>query len=151
MMSTFGGFLEDEFDDAVQDDNGNLYCIGTNHSKYQDSRLWISKINNNGDSVWNYYSDSITSKGSSITIINDQLIFCGSLNPVQVGNIIPKSYYLVGAIDSNKNALFNADFSYVSENMESCVEVIKKQNSNNYYLISNIHHNNQNKIFNSDY
>ena len=33
--------------------------------------------------------------------------------------------------------------------MESCVEVIKKQNSNNYYLISNIHHNNQNKIFNS--
>ena len=61
-----------------------------------------------------------------------------------------KSYYLVGAIDSNKNALFNADFSYVSENMESCVEVIKKQNSNNYYLISNIHHNNQNKIFNSE-
>ena len=150
MMSTFGGFLEDEFDDAVQDNNGNLYCIGTNHSKYQDSRLWISKINNNGDSVWNYYSDSLMSKGRSITIINDQLIFCGSINPVQLGNIIPKSYYLVGAIDSNKNALFNADFSYVSENMESCVEVIKKQNSNNYYLISNIYHNNQNKIFNSE-
>ena len=62
MMSTFGGFQEEEFYDVAQDNNGNLYCIGTNHSKYQDSRLWISKINNNGDSVWNYYSDSLMSK-----------------------------------------------------------------------------------------
>lgn len=149
-MNTFGGNLEDDFKDAVQDNNGNLYCIGTNNSKFQDSRLWISKINNYGDSIWNYYSDSLMSNGRSITIINEKLVFCGSRNPIQVGNVIPKSFYLVGAIDSNKNELFFADFNYVSESVESCVDVIRKQNSNNYYLISNIHHNNQNKIYNSE-
>ena len=83
-MNTFGGNLEDEFKDAVQDNNGNIYCIGTNNSKFQDSRLWISKINNYGDSIWNYYSDSLMSNGRSITIINEKLVFCGSINPIQV-------------------------------------------------------------------
>ena len=54
---------------------------------------------------------------------------------------------MVGGIDTAGNHLFYADFNYYSESGQSCVEVIKKPSSNNYYLISNIHQFSNNKIF----
>ena len=66
---------------------------------------------------------------------------------IRIVNIIPRTYYLVGGIDTAGNHLFYADFNYYSESGQSCVEVIKKPSSNNYYLISNIHQFSNNKIF----
>ena len=66
---------------------------------------------------------------------------------MQPTNIIPRTHYIVGGIDTAGNQLFYANFNYYSENEQSCVEVIKKPSSNNYYLISNIHQFSNNKIY----
>jgi len=148
MMKTYGGPEEDEFQDIKQDHEGNLYCIGTNESQHQNPRLWISKINQLGDTSWNYYSDSLYSTGKSLTVINEKIVFCGSKKPIQPTNIIPLSYYLVGAVDTLGNELFySPTLPYVSQQNEACVGLIRKQNSNRYYLISNIFYNNKNKVF----
>ena len=47
-MQQFGGGLNDVFSDINEDVNGDLYCIGTNESIYQNNRLWISKLDQNG-------------------------------------------------------------------------------------------------------
>lgn len=150
MMNTYGGNQEDQFEDIAQHSNGNLYCIGANNSIDQNTRLWITAIDMNGDTLWNYFSDSLSSKGKSVTLINNEIIFCGSKTPIQPTNIIPKTYYLVGGLDSNGMELFYANYNYYCYNEESCVEVIKKPLSNNYYLLSNIHYNNQNRIYSSE-
>ena len=66
-MKTYGGNMEDEFEDVIQSKDGNLYCIGNNKSAKPAPRLWISCQSENGDTLWNYYSDSTYSTGRSIT------------------------------------------------------------------------------------
>ena len=146
-MKTYGGNLEDKLEDIVQSEDGKLFCIGSSYNFNLEPTLWITSCKENGDSLWNFYSDSIFSNGKSITKINNQIIFCGSIHPMQPTNIIPRTYYLVGGIDTAGNHLFYADLNYYSESEQSCVEVIKKPSSNNYYLISNIHQFSNNKIF----
>lgn len=150
MMNTYGGNQEDRFEDITQHSNGKLYCIGANNSIDQNTRLWITAIEMNGDTLWNYFSDSLSSKGKSVTLVNNEIIFCGSNTPIQPTNVIPKSYYLVGGLDINGVELFYADYDYYYYNEEACVEVIKKPLSNNYYLLSNIHYNNKNRIYSSE-
>ena len=48
-MKQFGGDLNDVYSDINEDVNGDLYCIGTNESIYQNNRLWISKLDQNGE------------------------------------------------------------------------------------------------------
>jgi hypothetical protein len=146
-MKTYGGNLEDKLEDIVQSEDGKLFCIGSSYNYNLEPTLWITSCKENGDTLWNFYSDSISSNGTSITKINNQIIFCGSIKPIQTTNIIPRTYYLVGGIDTAGNQLFYANFNYYTENEQSCVEVIKKPGSNNYYLISNIHQFSNNKIF----
>ena len=150
MMNTYGGNQEDRFEDITQHSNGKLYCIGNNSSIYQNSRLWITAIDINGYTIWNYLSDSLYSKGKSITLVDNEIIFCGSKTPIQPTNIIPKTYYLVGGLDSNGVEMFYADYNYYYYGEVSCVEVIKKPLYNNYYLLSNIHYNNKNRIYSSE-
>ena len=146
-MKTYGGNLEDKFEDIIQSDDGKLYCIGSSYNFNPEPTLWISSCKENGDTLWNYYSDSVSSSGKSITQLNNQIIFCGSIHPIQPTNIIPRNYYLVGGIDTSGSQSFYAGFNYYTEYEHSCVEVIKKPNSNNYYLISNIHQFSNNKIY----
>lgn len=146
-MKTYGGNLEDKLEDIVQSEDGKLFCIGSSYNFNLDPTLWITGCKENGDTLWNFYSDSILSNGKSITKIGNKIIFCGSIQPMQPTNIIPRTYYLVGGIDTLGNQLFYANFNYYSQNEQSCVEVVKKPSSNNYYLISNIHQFSNNKIY----
>lgn len=149
-MNTYGGNQEDKLEDITQHSNGNLYCIGTSNGIDQNSKLWITAIKMNGDTLWNFYSDSLNSIGKSITVVNNKIIFCGSSQPFIPINIIPKTYYIVGGLDTNGVGLFNADYNYFSYSDISCVEVIKKPLSNNYYLLSNIYYNNKNRVYSSE-
>jgi hypothetical protein len=137
-MKTYGGNMEDEFEDIIQSENGNLYCIGNNKSVKPEPRLWISCQSKNGDTLWNYYSDSTFSTGKSITKIEEKIIFCGSVKRLKINNTTANLYYLIGGIDTLGNDLFHANYNYFSKIEESCVKVIKKSNSNNYHLISNL-------------
>ena len=121
--------------------------VGANDSYFNEPRLWINCSEENGDTIWNYYSDSSFSYGKSITKIEEKIIFCGNKSPVLQTNLLPRSYYLVGGIDSLGNLIFQADFNHYSEITQSCMKVIKKPNSNNYYFSANINQNNFNKIY----
>ena len=146
-MKTYGGNLEDKLEDILQSEDGKLYCIGSSYNLNLEPTLWITSCKENGDTLWDFYSDSISSEGKSITQIDNKIIFCGSTHPIQPTNIAPRTYYLVGGIDTSGNQPFYADFNNYSENEQSCVEVIKKPNTNNYYLISNIYQFSNNKIY----
>ena len=69
------GKSKDRFEDITQHSNGKLYCIGANNSIDQNTRLWITAIEMNGNTLWNYFSDSLSSKGKSITLVNNEIIF----------------------------------------------------------------------------
>ena len=149
-MKTYGGNMEDEFKDIIQSKDGKLYCIGNNKSAKPDPRLWISCLAENGDTLWNYYTDSTYSSGRSITKVGEKIVFCGSVKRPRINITTANSYYLIGGIDTSGNDLFYADYDYYSELEESCVKVIKKTNSNNYHIISNITYLNENKIFHAE-
>ena len=80
-MKTFGGSQKDSYSELIEDETGNLYCVGTN-TKNNEEKLWISKINLNMDTAWNYYSDTTNSYGKSITKIGNKLIYCGNHTPL---------------------------------------------------------------------
>ena len=42
-------------------------------------------------------------KENQVTLVNNEIIFCGSRTPIQPTNVIPKSYYLVGGLDINRS------------------------------------------------
>ena len=150
-MKTYGGNMEDEFEDIIQSENGNLYCIGNNKSVKPEPRLWISCQSKNGDTLWNYYSDSTFSTGRSITKINEKIIFCGSIKRLKINNNTAKSYYIIGGVDTLGNELFYADYDFYTDQEESCVKVIKKSNSNNYHIFSNISAPVYNKVFHAEF
>ena len=150
-MKTYGGNMEDEFEDIIQSENGNLYCIGNNKSVKPEPRLWISCQSESGDTLWNYYSDSTFSTGRSITKINEKIIFCGSIKRLKINNNTAKSYYIIGVVDTLGNELFYADYDFYTDQEESCVKVIKKSNSNNYHIFSNISAPVYNKVFHAEF
>ena len=148
-MHQFGGDLNDVFSDINEDVNGDLYCIGTNESIYQNNRLWISKLDPNGDTLWNYYLSDTNSFGQSLTIVNQKIIYSGRVRVFDQNDQFIQNNYIAGSILNNNSQDFTVNYPYHSTyNKSSIVNVTKKPNSNEYYLVSNYNDGvNDNMIF----
>lgn len=135
---TYGGINKDFFNSIQEGDNGNIYCLGTNESVYSEPRLWITKLDTIGDSLWNYYNQNSNSFGQSITLINQKIIFAGGKKVVDQNNIFMSNEFLAGSVLKSGVFDFNVSYPYHSTyEYSSCIDVIKKPNSNQYYLIAN--------------
>jgi hypothetical protein len=144
-MKTFGGSQKDSYSSLIEDHTGNIYCVGA-HTVNNEEKLWISKINANMDTIWNYHSDTTSSTGKSITKIGNKLIYCGNHTP-EINNPASLVYFFGGGIDTNGQHQFQIDYGHHTEYDEACIKVIAKPNSNDYYLISNYFNNGDNNIF----
>ncbi len=149
-MKTFGGQENDFFNEVIEDNYGNVYCIGATKSQSSTENLWIVKLDTNGQLQWNYFhDDSINTIGNSITVIgnSDQKInFCGEI--YQHDSISTNKTFLIGGISNTGNYNFTAGYpNNFSKYEKACVKVMPKPNSNRYFVISNYHQNNSNKIF----
>ena len=137
-MHKFGGDLNDVYSDINEDVNGDLYCIGTNESIYQNNRLWISKLDQNGDTVWNYYLSDTNSFGQSLSIVNQKIIYSGRVRVFNQNDQFIQNNYIAGSIINNSSQDFTVNYPYHSTyNKSSIVNVTKKPNSNEYYLVGN--------------
>ena len=148
-MHKFGGDLNDVYSDINEDVNGDLYCIGTNESIYQNNRLWISKLDQNGDTVWNYYLSDTNSFGQSLSIVNQKIIYSGRVGVFDQHNQFIQNNYIAGSIINNSSQDFTVNYPYhPTYNKSSIVNVTKKPNSNEYYLVGNYNNGvNDNMIF----
>ena len=148
-MHKFGGDLNDIYSDINEDVNGDLYCIGTNESIYQNNRLWISKLDQNGDTVWNYYLSDTNSFGQSLSIVNQKIIYSGRVRVFNQNDQFIQNNYIAGSIINNSSQDFTVNYPYHSTyNKSSIVNVTKKPNSNEYYLVGNYNDGvNDNMIF----
>ena len=148
-MHKFGGDLNDVYSDINEDVNGDLYCIGTNESIYQNNRLWISKLDQNGDTVWNYYLSDTNSFGQSLSIVNQKIIYSGRVCVFNQNDQFIQNNYIAGSIINNSSQDFTVNYPYHSTyNKSSIVNVTKKPNSNEYYLVGNYNDGvNDNMIF----
>ena len=137
-MHKFGGDLNDVYSDINEDVNGDLYCIGTNESIYQNNRLWISKLDQNGDTVWNFYLSDTNSFGQSLSIVNQKIIYSGRVRVFNQNDQFIQNNYIAGSIINNSSQDFTVNYPYHSTyNKSSIVNVTKKPNSNEYYLVGN--------------
>jgi len=151
-LKTYGGIKDDLFNDAIEDELGNIYCIGSNTSNSGTKNLWISKIDTLGNIKWDYFfNDTLTTNGNSITKVgntNNKIIYSGDNHQLDSNGNILKNIFLAGAIDSSGSDLFTVNYNTNHSTYErSCVKVIPKPNSFNYYLISNFQNGNDNNVF----
>jgi len=149
-MRTFGGQENDFFNEVIEDNTGNVYCIGATKSHSSTENLWITKLDTNGQLQWNYYhDDSINTIGNSITVLgnnNEKINFCGEI--YQHDSISSNKTFLIGGISNNGNYNFTAGYpNNFSKQENACVKVMEKPNTNRYFVISNYHQNGGNKIF----
>jgi hypothetical protein len=149
-MKTFGGQENDFFNEVIEDNTGNVYCIGATKSQSATENLWIAKLDTGGQLQWNYYHyDSINSIGNSITVLgnnNEKINFCGEI--YQNDSISINKTFLIGGISNTGNYNFTAGYpNNFSKYEKACVKVMQKPNTNRYFVVSNYHQNNDNKIF----
>lgn len=143
-MKTYGSSGNDVFNDIIEDENGNLYTIGSVSNSSNIDLLWISKLNSQGDTIWNYTDEYTNTIGKSITMISDKLIYCGKKDTTLSST--PQSNFLCGILDTNGQKFSDIFFYYHSFYNESCVKVIQKPNSNNYHLVANYYEFGENKV-----
>ena len=149
-MNTYEYFESGVFYDLIEDENGNLYALGNCSDSLNQTSLWISKMNPLGDTIWNFKHDSLNTFGNSIIRLEDRLFYCGKQNHINTSNEI-ESKFLLGSIDTNGQILFDTNYNHFSNYEKSCVKLIPKHDSNNYYLVSNISDTSaNNKIFYSE-
>ncbi len=63
---TYGGSNADVFNDVVEDDTGNIICIGTTYSNtlFGDGDIWIMKSDSLGNELWSYtFDDTLNDHG----------------------------------------------------------------------------------------
>jgi hypothetical protein len=147
-MKTYGGLDNDEFNDLMEDDSGYLYATGSYSSSINLSSLWISKMNQNGDTIWNFKSELSNTYGKSITKIGNQIVYCGKYD--SINNSSTTINFFNGIVDSIGQVFSNNSLNFNSNYDESCVKVIPNPISNNYILIGNQNDNGLNKIFYSE-
>ncbi len=137
-MKHYGGSQSEIFSDINEGINGDLYCIGTNESIFSNNRLWISKLDFQGDTIWNYYLRDTNSFGKSLTLINQKIIYSGRVSVFNQVNQFTHNNYIAGSILNNNSQDFTVNYPYYSsyEN-SSIVNVTRKPNSNEYYLVAN--------------
>ena len=130
---TFGGNENDRFNDVIEDENGNIICIGTTNSNtlYEDNDIWIVKTDSSGNLLWDYvHSDTLDDQGISICLSkNGYYIFNG--NDEQTSRVAP--YY--ACLDSLGNLVFEENFSGTLDDFSACV--IRHSDSTTYTFVGN--------------
>lgn len=149
-MKTIGGQENDYFNDVIEDNTGNVYCIGATKSQSSTENLWVTKLDTSGQLQWNYYhDDSINTIGNSITVLgnnNEKINFCGEI--YEDDSISINKTFLIGGISNMGDYNFNASYpNNFSKYETACVKVMQKPNSNRYFVVSNYFQNDNNKIF----
>ena len=130
---TFGGSENDYFKDVIEDDYGNLICIGTTNSNtaYQDSDLWIVKTDSDGNELWSYiWSDNLNEEGISLCLAkNGNYYFAG--NNQQIDRTSP--YY--ACLDTSGNLIFSKDFAGTENDFSAAL--LRHSDSLTYTIICN--------------
>ena len=102
---TFGGSENDTFKDVIEDDFGNLICIGTTNSNtsYSDNDIWIVKTDSIGNELWNYvWSDTLNDEGISICLAKNGNYYFAGNNQLE-DRVAP--YY--ASLDTAGNLIFS--------------------------------------------
>ena len=130
---TFGGSENDHFNDVIEDEFGNLICIGTTSSgtQYQDSDLWIVKTDSQGNELWSYVlADTLNDQGKTICLAkNGNYYFAG--NNQQTTRTSP--YY--ACLDPLGNLVFSQDFLGSLDDFSA--EIVRHADSVTYTFIGN--------------
>ena len=130
---TFGGIENDYFKDIIEDEYGNLICIGTTNSNttYLDNDLWIVKTDSNGNELWNYiWSDTLNEEGMSICLAkNGNYYFAG--NNQQTDRVSP--YY--ACLDISGNLIFSKNYAGTQDDFSAAL--LRHNDSVTYTIICN--------------
>ncbi len=130
---TFGGSGNDTFNDVIEDDFGNLICIGTTNSNtsYLDNDIWIVKTDSNGNELWNYvWSDTLNDEGVSICLAkNGNYNFAG--NNQQEDRVAP--YY--ASLDTAGSLIFSKNFNGTVDDFSATL--LRHKDSVTYTIVCN--------------
>jgi hypothetical protein len=132
---TFGGTENDYFKDVIEDEYGDLICIGTTNSNttYLDNDLWIVKTDSDGNELWNYiWSDTLNEEGMSICLAkNGNYYFAG--NNQQTDRVSP--YH--GCLDLSGNLVFSNNIFGTYDDFSAAL--LRHSDSLTYTIICNSH------------
>ncbi len=130
---TYGGANEEVFKEIIEDDYGNIICIGSTSSNtmYNDSDIWVVKTDSLGNEIWNFtLSDTLDDEGISICLAsNGNYLIAG--NDQQPTNVA--AYF--ASLNTSGSLIYSNEYSGPSDDYSSAI--LRHQDSTSYTLICN--------------
>ena len=148
---SYGGNLSEHIDDAIIDENGNIYLAGNSFSNisgdksqnnfdttHSTSDIWVVKIDANGDIIWDKsYGNDSNNSVSKIVKSDNSLYLAFNIDGYATpnsGNVTSQttnntsgSDYLLMKLDTDGNILW--DKNYGGDLSEGIIKVIVVNNS----------------------
>ena len=130
---TYGGNEKDVFNEVIEDDFGNIICIGSSSSntQFNDADIWIVKTDSIGNEIWNIaLSDTLNDEGISICLAaNGNYLIAG--NDQQATNTAA----FFAALDTSGTLIYSNEYSGALNDYSS--SILRYNDSTSYTLVAN--------------